>query len=72
MQMLNKNAQASPQTQNNPVQMLQQFQQFAKGMTPQQAKQLVEQKLQSGEITQQQLENARRQAQQFASMFGIK
>jgi hypothetical protein len=58
--------------QNNPMRMLQQFQQFAKGMSPQQAQQMIMQKVQSGEISQAQFENAKQQAQQFAKMFGLK
>ena len=72
MQMLNQGNQAKTQMQNNPMQMFQNFQQFAKTMNPQQARQLIEQKLKSGEISQQQFENAKRQAQQFANLFGIK
>lgn len=58
--------------QSNPLQVLQQFQQFAKGMTPQQAQSLIMQKLNSGEISRQQFDNAKQQAQQFANLFGIK
>ena len=71
MQRLNHNA-PTPKTGNNPMQLLQQFQQFAKGMSPQQAQQIIMQKLNSGEISKEQFENAKRQAQAFANMFGIK
>ena len=71
MQRLNRNV-PSPRTGNNPMQLLQQFQQFAKGMSPQQAQQIIMQKLNSGEISKEQFENAKQQAQAFANMFGIK
>ena len=71
MQRLNHNA-PTPKPANNPMQLLQQFQQFAKGMSPQQAQQIIMQKLNSGEISREQFENAKQQAQAFANMFGIK
>lgn len=58
--------------QSNPFQQFQQFQQFAKNMSPEEAKKMIEQKLQSGEISRQQFESAKQQAQQFAQMFGLK
>lgn len=69
MQMLNRN---TSQNQNNPFQILHQFQQFAKGMTPQQAQQIVLQKINSGEISKERFEEAKQQAQNFANMFGMK
>lgn len=68
LQMLNKNAPASqPTMSNNPMQMMQQFQQFAKGMTPQGAKTQVEQLLQSGKMTQDQFQQFSQMANQFQS-----
>lgn len=72
LQMLNQRSQPSQPTQSNPFQMISQFQQFAKGMTPQQAQNILQQKLQSGELSQQQFDNLKEQAQQFSKMFGIK
>lgn len=69
MQMLNRN---TSQNQNNPFQIMQQFQQFTKGMTPQQAQQIIMQKINSGEISKEQFEAAKQQAQNFANMFGMK
>lgn len=55
--------------QNNPLQMLSQLKQFAKGMSPQQAEQIVRQKLQSGEMSQQQFESLKQQAQELSNLF---
>ncbi len=72
MQKLRHIGQPGKTTPNNPMQLLQQFRQFARGMSPQQAQQIITQKLESGEISKEQLENAKQQAQAFAKMFGIK
>lgn len=69
MNMLNRN---TSQNQNNPFQILQQFQQFTKGMTPQQAQNFIMQKINSGEISKERFEEAKQQAQNFANMFGMK
>lgn len=53
-----------PQTQ-----MIQQFQQFRKGWTPEAAQQQINQMLQSGRINQQQLEHAKAMAQQIQGLF---
>lgn len=53
-----------PQTQ-----MLQKFQQFRKGWTPESAQQQINQLLQSGQINQQQLEQAKAMAQQMQGLF---
>lgn len=50
-------------------QMIQQFQQFRKGWTPEAAQQQINQLLQSGRINQQQLEQAKAMAQQMQSLF---
>lgn len=52
---------------NNPIQMMQQFQQFAKGITPQGAKAQVEQLLQSGQMSQQQFQQLSQMANQMQS-----
>lgn len=67
LQMLNQQS-ASPQMQmpgNNPVQMMQRFQEFARSMTPQGAKAQVEQLLQSGQMTQEQFQQLSQIAKQF-------
>lgn len=69
MQMLTRN---TSQNQNNPFQIMQQFQQFVKGMTPEQAQQIIMQKINSGEISKERFEEAKQQAQNFANMFGMK
>ncbi len=69
LQMLNRNANPQMQPANNPMQMMQQFQQFAKGMTPQGAKAKIDQMLQSGEITQDQINQAIGMAKNFQGMF---
>ena len=58
--------------QNNPIQLINEFQKFAKGMTPQKAEQIIKQKLQSGEISSEQFEQMKQQAMQFSKMFNIK
>ena len=49
--------------------MIQQFQQFRKGWTPESAQQQINQLLQSGRINQQQLEQAKAMAQQMQGLF---
>ena len=71
LKMLNRNLQLNQQTQNNPLNMFQQILRLSKNMTPQQAQQIINQKVQSGEINQQQFEQAKQQAQQIVRMFGI-
>ena len=51
------------------AQMIQQFQQFRKGWTPDAAQQQINQLLQSGRIDQQQLEQAKAMAQQMQGLF---
>ena len=58
--------------QNNPIQLINEFQKFAKGMTPDKAKQIIEQKIQNGEISSEQFEQMKQQAMQFSKMFNIK
>lgn len=56
----------SPQTRpNNPLTMLSEFRKFAAGMTPQRAKQQVEQLLKSGKMSQQQFQQLQEQAKEF-------
>lgn len=52
---------------NNPMLMLAEFRKFAQGMTPQNAKAEVEKLLQSGQMSQQQFEELKQQAESFAS-----
>lgn len=61
IQMLQQNAK-SP---NNPLAMLTEFRKFAAGMTPQRAKEQVEQMLQSGKMNPQQFQQLQQQAKEF-------
>lgn len=51
--------------QSNPLAMVAKFKEFARGMTPDRAKQLVEEKLRTGEMSQAQFEQLKSQAQDF-------
>ena len=56
----------SPKPQNqNPLQMIAQFKKFAQGMNPAKAEEIVKQKLQSGEMSKEQFESLKKQAQDF-------
>lgn len=57
---------------NNPMELLAEFRQFARGMTPQQAQQQVQQLLQSGRMSQQQYQELQRQAKGFMDFLGIR
>lgn len=61
-----KNAQRPTMT-NNPLQMISEFRKFAQGITPQGAKAEVEKLLQSGQMSQQQFEKLKNQAENFAN-----
>lgn len=61
IQMLQQNAKSL----NNPLAMLTEFRKFAAGMTPQRAKEQVEQMLQSGEMNPQQFQQLQQQAKEF-------
>lgn len=61
IQMLQQNAKSL----NNPLAMLMEFRKFAAGMTPQRAKDQVEQMLQSGKMTPQQFQQLQQQAKEF-------
>lgn len=54
-----------PSRPNNPLQMLAEFKKFARGMTPQKAEQEINRLLQSGQMSQQQFEQLKEQAQTF-------
>ena len=57
--------QIAPQQPANPLQMLAEFRRFASGITPQQAQAKVEELLQSGQMSQEQFESLKKQAQDF-------
>lgn len=57
--------QQSVKNPNNPLAMLTEFRKFAAGMTPQRAKEQVEQMLQSGKINPQQFQQLQQQAKEF-------
>lgn len=61
IQMLQQNAKSL----NNPLAMLTEFRKFAAGMTPQRAKEQVEQMLQSGKMNPQQFQQLQQQAKEF-------
>ena len=61
-----KNAQRPTMT-NNPLQMISEFRKFAQGITPQGAKAEVEKLLQSGQMSQQQFEQLKNQAENFVN-----
>ena len=52
------------------MQMLAEFQRFAQGMTPQKARQQVEQLLTSGKMSRQQFDALRQQAKAFMRFLG--
>lgn len=54
----------------NPMQMLAEFQRFAQGMTPQKARQQVEQLLTSGKMSRQQFDTLQQQAKAFMQFWG--
>lgn len=54
------------QMQNNPLAMMQEFNKFRRSITPEGAKQRVQELLQSGQMSQQQFEQLQQQAQTFA------
>ena len=60
--------QSQPQktTANNPLAMISEFRKFAAGMTPEGAKRQVEQMLSSGQMTQEQFQQLKAQAEQFS------
>lgn len=45
--------------------MIAQFKKFAQGMTPKKAEKIINQKLQSGEMSREQFESLKKQAQDF-------
>ena len=55
----------------NPFQMMQEFQKFASGMTPEKARQQVEQLLASGKMSRQQFQQLQQQAKQLMQFFGL-
>ena len=54
----------------SPMQMLAEFQRFAQGMTPQKARQQVEQLLTSGKMSRQQFDMLQQQAKAFMQFLG--
>lgn len=62
-----KNAQR-PAMANNPLQMISEFRKFAQSITPQGAKAEVEKLLQSGQMSKQQFEQLKNQAESFIQL----
>ena len=63
--------QRPPQGRQNLFQMMQEFQKFASGMTPEKARQQVEQLLTSGKMSRQQFQQLQQQAKQLMQFFGL-
>ena len=61
-----KSTSKSPMPSNNPMQIFSEFRKFAQGMTPQDAKAEIERLLQSGQMSLQQFEQLKQQAESFA------
>ena len=57
---------------NDPLSMMAEFKRFAEGMTPERAKSKIDEMLKSGQITQAQLDEATRQANDLSTLFGFK
>ena len=64
MEMLSRSA--SPRPSNNPLAMIAEFRKFAAGMTPQKARQQIQEMLADGRMRQDQFQQLQRQAQEFA------
>lgn len=64
MEMLSRSA--SPRPSNNPLAMIAEFRKFAAGMTPQKARQQIQEMLADGRMSQDQFQQLQRQAQEFA------
>ena len=57
---------------NNPLQLISEFKKFmANGITPEKAEQIVMQKLNNGELSKEQFEQAKMKAEQLQNMFGL-
>ena len=63
--------QRPPHGGQNLFQMLQEFQKFASGTTPEKARQQVEQLLASGKMSRQQFQQLQQQAKQLMQFFGL-
>lgn len=64
MEMLSRSA--SPRPSNNPLAMIAEFRKFAAGMTPQKARQQIQEMLADGRMRQDQFQQLQHQAQEFA------
>lgn len=65
----NNSHNAPPNTDNG---LLQRFQEFAKGITPQEAERRINELLSSGRMSKQQFNNLVNQAKNFMNFFGLK
>ena len=61
-----------PQGGKNPLQLFQNFQRFASGITPEKAQQKVQELLSSGKMSQRQFQQLQQQAKSLMDLFGIK
>ena len=65
----NNSHNATPNTDNG---LLQRFQDFAQGITPQEAEKRVDELLRTGQMTKDQFNSLVAKARQFMNMFGLK
>ena len=56
----------------NPLQLFQDFQRFASGISPEKAQQKVQELLSTGKMSQQQFQQLQQQAKSLMALFGIK
>mgnify|MGYP003289502751 CR=1 FL=1 len=59
-----------PNQQNNPFQIMSEFKKFlSSGITPEKAQQIINEKLQNGELSEDRLNELKNQAQQMLKLF---
>ena len=59
-----------PNQQNNPFQIMGEFKKFlSSGITPEKAQQIINDKIQSGELSEERLNDLKNQAQQMLKLF---
>ncbi len=59
-----------PSQQNNPFQIMGEFKKFlSSGITPEKAQQIINEKIQSGELSEDRLNDLKNQAQQMIKLF---
>lgn len=63
------NGNVSFSNNGNPLQLMAQFREFSRNMNPAKAQQIIQQKLQSGEMSQEQFSQLQQQAAAFMRLF---